>query len=768
MCEFTLGKVIKSPNGLLVFALVTLFMLYAPRYDHIYQPVAWIIVIVSAVFCLYEVGLTNYRFYLMILSFLSFLILLSSSFHYLALSQFDSTVFITVNKDMASWGKNTAVRGASIYLLLNCSIVAGMLYLSNIDKTLKAMLIIPFLFIPSLLAGLYQGLFDVGFMNRNQISGSSPIYVMGLSYDQSSFGILLYLLFPSCVLGIISVKKVVIKTAYWLLITLVLVCLLMRGQKTTLGGIIIFTGLLPIVMLWVHGWRLRPAHFKKLIICAVFCALVFAGPMLYLQKNPGKMPLLMAQTVTTYENWKKEGLLNFYPQKTGLWKVAWILTGAAPVAGWGPGGYSRNYYNTFFEIKEPPVEFDNVGNYYLQVTSELGVTGCVLTLLLYILPVVMVAGTCGQLSAKQRWTVGILSLSTLVFLLLYLTGPHIFAPDVLWVVALYLAGLLSVRAEIPPPVASCGISNAARNEASSGECGAERFESTNRNFKLFYPIVFFFILSVAVFFCIETYQTSFGSKGYKALVQSEKWPLKNEYGYYGQENWNGAIMRWLVQESSTSVKASGDLVEFKVVAAPENSSGPEGLKLDVIINDLFTDTLHFFNGGERKLSYYIPGIKDKDVVIKTKVSETFNPKRLRINDDTRDLGIARGVIRFYGEVPKEGIGFYGWEEWGGKKPFRFRWTGGRASVPLEKTDLEQIQILCSHPDIEQNSVVVTVFVDDKPVCQKEVRDKMWKKIEFNPDSPIDGKVVTLQVSRTWNPKGMGISADGRDLGVAVR
>ncbi len=293
MVEFSLDKVIKSPYSLIVFALVTLFMLYAPRYDNIYQTVAWIIVIVSAFLCLYKVGLTNNRFYLLMLFFLSFLILLSSSFHYLALSQFDSAFFINVNKDMASWGKNTVVSGASIYLLLNGSIIAGMLYLSNIDKTLKAMLIIPFLFIPSLLVGLYQGLFDVGFMNRQQISGSSPTYIMGLSYDQSSFGILLYLLFPLCVLGIISVKKVAIKIAYMLLMLLLLVCLFMRGQKTTLVGIIIFTGLLPLVMLWVHDWRLKWVHVKKLIITLVVCALVLAGLIFYYQKTPSKMSFLL-------------------------------------------------------------------------------------------------------------------------------------------------------------------------------------------------------------------------------------------------------------------------------------------------------------------------------------------------------------------------------------------------------------------------------------------------------------------------------------------
>ena len=213
-------------------------------------------------------------------------------------------------------------------------------------------------------------------------------------------------------------------------------------------------------------------------------------------------------------------------------------------------------------------------------------------------------------------------------------------------------------------------------------------KSVKRSFRIFYPIALFVIIAVTVLFCIETYKTGFVSKIYSTLVLSEKSPLKNEYGYYDEENWNGAIMRWTGKKSSTSVKASEDLIEFKVVASQGNSSGREGLRLEVSINDLFTETLHFFNGGERKLSYYIPGIKGTDVVIRTKVSETFNPKKLGINNDTRDLGIARGVIKFYGEVPKEGIGFYGWEEWGGDKPFKFRWTGGRASIPLENIDLE--------------------------------------------------------------------------------
>jgi hypothetical protein len=61
-----------------------------------------------------------------------------------------------------------------------------------------------------------------------------------------------------------------------------------------------------------------------------------------------------------------------------------------------------------------------------------------------------------------------------------------------------------------------------------------------------------------------------------------------------------------------------------------------------------------------------------------------------------------------------------------------------------------------------------VFVDDKILWQKEVRNNVWMKIEIDPDIPVAGKVATFQVSRTWSPKGIGISTDRRDLGVAVK
>jgi hypothetical protein len=48
-----------------------------------------------------------------------------------------------------------------------------------------------------------------------------------------------------------------------------------------------------------------------------------------------------------------------------------------------------------------------------------------------------------------------------------------------------------------------------------------------------------------------------------------------------------------------------------------------------------------------------------------------------------------------------------------------------------------------------------------------LKGKQWEKIVFDQNEIKDSKVLGFKVSRTWNPSLLGISEDGRDLGVAV-
>jgi len=162
-----------------------------------------------------------------------------------------------------------------------------------------------------------------------------------------------------------------------------------------------------------------------------------------------------------------------------------------------------------------------------------------------------------------------------------------------------------------------------------------------------------------------------------------------EYGYYAYENWKEGPMRWTWRKACVRVEATSDLFGIKVAAAGYNSTGPDGLTLRVFLEDETLDVVHFFGGGSRHLYYYVPDIDGKDIEIRVEVDRTFNPLRMKISEDGRELGVAVSEPRFLEKMPKDGVGFYHWETtaediagWPKGEEKRFRWTGKRASVKV--------------------------------------------------------------------------------------
>jgi len=70
-------------------------------------------------------------------------------------------------------------------------------------------------------------------------------------------------------------------------------------------------------------------------------------------------------------------------------------------------------------------------------------------------------------------------------------------------------------------------------------------------------------------------------------------------------------------------------------------------------------------------------------------------------------------------------------------------------------------------DIGEEPVVVKVLGDGEVLRYVEFGDYEWKRVEIRAEELKGKTVITYEVSRTWNPKRMGVSGDDRDLGVAV-
>ena len=74
---------------------------------------------------------------------------------------------------------------------------------------------------------------------------------------------------------------------------------------------------------------------------------------------------------------------------------------------------------------------------------------------------------------------------------------------------------------------------------------------------------------------------------------------------------------------------------------------------------------------------------------------------------------------------------------------------------------------CGHPGIAEEPVVVRILGDGELLRYVEFGDYGWKRVDFGVEELRGKKILTYEVSRTWNPQRMGVSGDDRDLGVAV-
>lgn len=251
--------------------------------------------------------------------------------------------------------------------------------------------------------------------------------------------------------------------------------------------------------------------------------------------------------------------------------------------------------------------------------------------------------------------------------------------------------------------------------------------------------------------------------------------------FHDLEKWPEGYVRWSRREAVVELRAESNILCLDAIAFPHNSDGPEGLKLRLSLNEDIKDEVHYFNGGRKHLYYYSPLLEGKKVTLRILVDRTFNPYRMGLGDDFRYLGVAVSPISFLTIFPRNGIGFYPWETWGGggipgwpsDRESRFRWTGMRASMNLVGAFVDEpfgeiaLFLLCSHPDIGNKPVTVKISGDDGVVREETFKEHRWRRIVLKGEHFERFKVATLQVSRTWNPKLAGVSGDARDLGVAV-
>gem|GEM_PF-4885690 len=124
-----------------------------------------------------------------------------------------------------------------------------------------------------------------------------------------------------------------------------------------------------------------------------------------------------------------------------------------------------------------------------------------------------------------------------------------------------------------------------------------------------------------------------------------------EYGAYAFEKWDGEAVRWVGRYFSTKIPATGDFLGIPIYVNPANIDPEKGLEFRLSVDGVEIDRRCFFHPGWQPLTYHLPGIEGREIVIKTRVARTFNPLALGQGNDARDLGVAMKTITFSSSPP---------------------------------------------------------------------------------------------------------------------
>ncbi|MBN2706273.1 MAG: hypothetical protein JXR89_07525, partial [Deltaproteobacteria bacterium] len=135
------------------------------------------------------------------------------------------------------------------------------------------------------------------------------------------------------------------------------------------------------------------------------------------------------------------------------------------------------------------------------------------------------------------------------------------------------------------------------------------------------------------------------------LMRWRDFRAATEYGAYAFEKWDGEAVRWVGRYFSTKIPATEDFLSLSVYVNPSNLDSEKGLEFRLSVDGAEIDRRCFFHSGWHQLCYHLPGIKDREIVIKTRVARTFNPLDLGQSADNRDLGIALKEITFLSSAP---------------------------------------------------------------------------------------------------------------------
>ena len=272
------------------------------------------------------------------------------------------------------------------------------------------------------------------------------------------------------------------------------------------------------------------------------------------------------------------------------------------------------------------------------------------------------------------------------------------------------------------------------------------------------------ILAVGILFSIPV----------RAFFNYKNSPPVTDHGFYSWESWQDKLpFRWTKRVASQELKIEGQTLYIPLISF-HPSIAKEPLKVQIYLNGRMIDQVVIKDNLPHIFNYPLFPTSNKSIVISYVTDKTWNPMKIKVRKDWRNLGVAVGKVS-WDELPDKWrqlgaqaeYGFYHWENWSDK--FRFRWTKKKAHIrlPIEGDKLV-IPMMCNYPHIDKNPQQVNIYANYSLLEKIVLQNSQWRDIEIKlPQQPQKEIILTLEAQRIWNPALLGISSDNRNIGIAV-
>jgi len=481
--------------------------------------------------------------------------------------------------------------------------------------------------------------------------------------DPNSLGAFTALMFPIFLVIIIYLKRRYLKLLFGILFLPYLFMLFLAGSRSSVIGIIFV--ILSFAVIGITKAvkavknRIRSvSKVKKIIIliCIILLVLmiivlaIFSILFVNNIENPNITRFSMInrtmESIITFKTYAGrhgliEGIKSISNYRYLFWERAIHMFKDYPLTGIGPGTYIielPNYHGLDFTL------IDYSGNYYLQVLAEFGLIGIIpILFIFYILikkaAVYLVRSKNVKKVKNINWILIGLFMSFASMLIALIFGPHTNFMEIqltFWLIIGLMISFIKVN--------HSNVNK--RNKVYTGlhQIDNERFH--NRTINRFRHDVFGKISFIAL---IIIFTVSFAISSITTLSINVKQNTfrtnANDYGFYGREIIEGKEVEWISIDASKVLEKQGHTLNIPVRdCIPVDRSKPIFMK--IYIDNLLVKKVKIDGDLWHDIKVDIPEFTGEKFTLTISTSDSWTPKEMGINNDTREIGLMIGEIVF--------------------------------------------------------------------------------------------------------------------------